>query len=138
MSTRRRREASRVFFPWERRGGVLGALGRARLKLALIALSFLLLAALLRSREERAASARATRAAITNAARKVSNYRADHGGKCPEALADLVKSGYARDVPMDAWGRPLRLSCPGRRDPLGFDISSDGPDGLPGGLDRVE
>ena len=117
---------------------MLGALGRARLKLGLGVGVLLVLALGLRSREEHAASVRATRASITNATRQVASYRADHGGKCPEPLAELVKQGYARDVPVDAWGRPLRLSCPGRRDTRGFDVSSDGPDGVPGGLDRVE
>lgn len=135
---RRQKQAPRVFFPWERRRGVLGALGRARLRLGVGLVVLLALALALRSREEHAASVRATRAQITNATRQVASYRADHGGKCPELLADLVKQGYARDVPIDAWGRPLRLTCPGRRDPAGFDVSSDGPDGVPGGLDRVE
>ena len=135
---RRRRQPPRVFFPWERRGGVLGALGTSRLRLAVGVVVFVALALGLRSREEHAASVRATRASITNATRQVSSYRADHGGKCPDLLADLVRQGYAREVPVDAWGRPLRLACPGRRDPRGFDVSSDGPDGVPGGLDRVE
>ena len=117
---------------------MLGALGRARLKLGLGVAAALVLALGLRSREEHAASVRATRASITNASRQIASYRADHAGKCPELLADLLKQGYARDVPLDAWGRPLRLACPGRRDPRGFDISSDGPDGVAGGLDRVE
>ncbi|HEX7603074.1 MAG TPA: type II secretion system protein GspG [Polyangiaceae bacterium] len=49
-----------------------------------------------------------------------------------------MADGILRDVPVDAWGHPLRITCPGRLDPKGFDVSSDGPDGLPGGLDRVE
>jgi general secretion pathway protein G len=89
-------------------------------------------------REERAAAARATRATLTVTARAVSSYRADHAGACPRALHELVGGGYVRDEPVDAWGRPVRLVCPGRRDPLGFDVSSDGPDGLAGGLDRLE
>lgn len=117
---------------------MLGALGRARLKLGVAMVLLLTLAFGLRVREEHAASVRATRASITNATRQIASYRADHGGKCPAELAELVAQGYARDVPLDAWGRPLRLTCPGRRDPRGFDLSSDGPDGVPGGLDRVE
>ena len=68
----------------------------------------------------------------------VSTYRADHGAACPKGLGDLVALGYLHADAVDAWGRPLRLECPGRRDALGFDLSSDGPDGLPGGLDRVQ
>ena len=70
--------------------------------------------------------------------RAVSAYRADHENACPKELTELVAQGYSHDIPLDAWGRPLRLTCPGRRDPRGFEIVSDGPDGIPGGLDRVE
>jgi general secretion pathway protein G len=53
-------------------------------------------------------------------------------------VRQLVSEGYLAEVPLDAWGRVLRLTCPGRKDPQAFDVSSDGPDGEPGGLDRVE
>jgi general secretion pathway protein G len=89
-------------------------------------------------REENAAAVRATRSTLTTVGWAISSYRADHGGGCPRAVTDLVLGGYVRDEPVDAWGRPLRLVCPGRRDPLGFDLSSDGPDGLADGLDRLE
>jgi general secretion pathway protein G len=102
-----------------------------------VALVLLLLVAIHR-REENAAAVRATRASLTTAWRGVLSYRADHGGACPKGAGELVAGGYVRDTPIDAWGRPLRLVCPGREDPLGFDLSSDGPDGVPGGLDRVE
>ncbi len=134
----KRRARTRVFFPWERRTGVFGVLGRARWGL-LTGVSLAVLIVLgLRSREERAAAIRATRAQITTLHRAVWGFRADHPGQCPKELAELVAGGYARAVPVDAWGRPLRLTCPGRRDPRGFDITSDGPDGIEGGLDRVQ
>jgi len=134
----KRRRASKVFFPWERRRGVFGVIGRARLRIVLgIGLAFAIIV-WVRGREERAAGIRATRASITTMFRAVASYRADHAGACPKELTELVTGGYSRDVPVDAWGRPLRLTCPGRRDALGFEISSDGPDGIPGGLDRVE
>jgi general secretion pathway protein G len=98
----------------------------------------LLLMMWIRSHEERAAGVRATRATITTAYDAVSAFRADHGGVCPKELGELLAGGYASEVPIDAWGRPLRLTCPGRRDPRGFDLASDGPDGVPFGLDRVE
>ena len=134
----KRQRASKVFFPWERRRGVFGVIGRARVRI--VAAIVVAIAAILwiRAREERAAGVRATRASIHTMYRAVSNYRADHAGQCPKELAELVAGGYSRDVPLDAWSRPLRLTCPGRRDALGFEISSDGPDGVPGGLDRVE
>jgi general secretion pathway protein G len=129
---------SRVFFPWERKRGPLGVLGRARSRLVLVAFVVLAVLTLLRRHEEARASDRATRASITTATLAVAAFRADHGGDCPKDLEELVRGGYARDLPIDAWGRPLRVTCPGRRDPRGFDVSSDGPDGIPGGLDRVE
>lgn len=134
----KRRRASKVFFPWERRRGVFGVLGRARGNIALGVVAAVAVIVAIRSREEHSASIRATRASITTMYKAVASYRADHSGACPKELGELVVGGYARDVPLDAWGRPLRLTCPGRRDPLGFEISSDGPDGIPGGLDRVE
>ena len=134
----KRQRASKVFFPWERRRGVFGIIGRARGNIALGVVALLIVIVWIRGREEKAAGVRATRASITTMYRAVASYRADHSGACPKELAELVAGGYSRDVPLDAWGRPLRLTCPGRRDPLGFEISSDGPDGLLGGLDRVE
>lgn len=128
----------KVFFPWERKRGLLGLLGRARLKLVLAVVGTLAFLWVIRSREEHAAAVRATRANITTATNAVSAYRADHSGACPRTLGELVGDGYAREVPADAWGRPLRLTCPGRMDPEGFDVWSDGPDGVFGGLDRVQ
>ncbi|MBX3193286.1 MAG: type II secretion system protein GspG [Labilithrix sp.] len=133
-----RRGESRVFFPWERRRGLFGVLGRARVRLVAAAIVGLVVIVWIRAREERAAGVRATRATITQAYFAVSAYRADHAGACPKELGELVTGGYAQEAPIDAWGRPLRLTCPGRRDPQGFDLVSDGPDGEPFGLDRVE
>jgi general secretion pathway protein G len=127
-----------VFFPWEKRVGVRGALQRTRTRAVLVAVCAVVAIALIRRHEERAASLRATRAAISTGFYAVQAFRADHKGACPRDLSELVAGGYARSVPADAWGRPLRLACPARHDPKGFDLSSDGPDGLPGGLDRVE
>jgi len=133
-----KRRDSKVFFPWERRRGLFGVIGRARVRIIGGALAVIVLLGWMHAREERSAGVRATRASITTMYRAVSAYRADHAGACPKELAELVVGGYSRDVPVDGWGQPLRLTCPGRRDPKGFEIASDGPDGLPGGLDRVE
>ena len=135
---KRSHRPSRVFFPWERRRGVFGILGRARVRLVVAGVVVLVLIVAIRAREEHAAGVRATRATITNAYESVAAYRADHGGACPREPSELTTGGYSAEVPIDAWGRPLRLTCPGRRDPRGFDLASDGPDGIPFGLDRVE
>jgi general secretion pathway protein G len=133
-----RERGGRVFFPWERRRGLFGVIGRARVRIVAAVLVTVALVLWIHGREEKSAGIRATRASITTMYRAVAAYRADHTGSCPKELGELVAGGYSRDVPLDAWGRPLRLTCPGRRDAHGFEISSDGPDGVAGGLDRVE
>jgi len=128
----------RVLFPWERRRGLRALFRRSRASQALEVLAGVTVVVLLCRRERSAADVRATRATITTAMNAVSAWRADHDRACPASLTDLVSGGYLRRVPRDAWGRPLRVVCPGRKDPRGFDVSSDGPDGDPGGADRVE
>ena len=132
-----RRQAT-VFFPWERRRGLRSVFrgGRAR-KVLFLALGVALLT-ILWHRENRASEIRATRATITGAYTAVANWRADHDRACPPSLAELVVGGYLAELPRDAWGKVLRVTCPGRKDTRGFDLSSDGPDGEPAGLDRVE
>ncbi len=133
-----RARTSNVFFPWERRRGLFGLASRARVKLVVLVTLVLAFVIWIRGREANAANVRSTRATITSASNAIASYRADHGGKCPPSFDDVVHGGYARDMPIDAWGHPLRLTCPGRRDPAGFDLESDGPDGVPGGLDRLD
>src|SRR4051812_19007210 len=133
-----RKSELKVFFPWERRKGVFGILGRARVRLIVGAVALVVLIVWIRAREEKAAAVRATRATMDGAYRSVTAYRADNAGQCPKDFGEVVTRGYAREVPVDAWGRALRLTCPGRRDVQSFEIASDGPDGIPGGLDRVE
>jgi general secretion pathway protein G len=128
----------RVFFPWEKRRGLRSLFGRARARQALLVVGAVAAFLVLRDRDHRARDVRATRAEITSAAHAVSAWRADHDRGCPASLADLVSGGYLHEVPRDAWGRVLRVTCPGRRDPRGFEVSSDGPDGEPMGPDRVE
>ena len=72
---RRRTESRRVFFPWERKTGALGVLGRARVGLVLAVVGALAFIALVRGREERLASIRATRASIGVASRAVSSWQ---------------------------------------------------------------
>ncbi len=132
------RLGQQVFFPWERRP--LWLLGRRGIHVRLVLLAVLVLATLvwLRGREAHKSAVRATRAAILSAYNATASFRADHAGQCPRSAVDLVAGGYVRDVPVDAWGQPLRIVCtPAPGDSMDVDISSDGPDGLPQGLDRV-
>jgi general secretion pathway protein G len=133
-----KRPEPRVFFPWERRQGFRSLLGRTRARQTLAAAVALVVVVVLGRREQFGSDVRSTRATITMAMKAVEEWRADHDRGCPSSLADLVSGGYLHQVPRDAWGRPLRVVCPGRKDAHGFDVSSDGPDGEPGGPDRVE
>ena len=128
----------RVFFPWEKRRGLRSLFGRTRARQLLLAAGVVAAFVLLHQRERHAADVRATRAEITTATGALMAWRADHDHACPASLAELVSGGYLHRLPRDAWGQPLRVTCPGRRDPAGFDVSSDGPDGEPGGRDRVQ
>jgi general secretion pathway protein G len=49
-----------------------------------------------------------------------------------------MEPGAFDSTPSDAWGRPLRLICPSGRPGYEYELMSDGPDGEPGGLDRIE
>jgi general secretion pathway protein G len=135
---RSRRNEPKVFFPWERRRGLRSLFVRARGAQALLVVCGVVGLWVVSHLEHRASEVRTTRAEITSAIRAISAWRADHDRTCPGSLADLVSGGYLSELPRDAWGRLLRVSCPGRKDPRGFDVSSDGADGEPRGLDRVE
>ncbi|MDW8250864.1 MAG: prepilin-type N-terminal cleavage/methylation domain-containing protein [Myxococcales bacterium] len=112
-------------------------MGRAR-PFVLLVLGGAALAALW-SRERYKAQVRSTRATLLATRRAVDAYRAEHPGECPRGGLDgLVVAGYLPRVPLDAWNQRLRLVCPSRRPSRPYDLSSDGPDGEPGGLDRVE
>jgi general secretion pathway protein G len=113
-------------------------LGLARIRPFFLALLVLVIVVMLGVRERQRTGERATRAALLVVRRAVDAYRADHEGKCPKQLEELETTRYLADLPDDAWGRPLRLVCPGRREGAAYELSSDGPDGEPGGLDRIE
>jgi general secretion pathway protein G len=137
MARRRPREQT-IFFPWERGGGLFRKSGLDRARPFAAGLLMVLLLLVLGARERRKTGIRATRATLGVVHVALSTYRADHERRCPPTLEQLKKEGYLAIDPVDAWGHPLRLTCPGRKDPGGYDLMSDGPDGEMGGLDRVE
>lgn len=113
-------------------------LGLARARPFVLAIFVLGLLVVIGARDRRRTGERATRASLLVVRQAIDAYRAENEGKCPKRLDDLRAGSYLAEVPQDAWGRPFRLTCPGRKDPYGYDLSSDGPDGEPGGLDRIE
>ncbi|HEX6276971.1 MAG TPA: type II secretion system protein GspG [Polyangiaceae bacterium] len=129
----------RIVFPWEGRGGGLRRFLRlGRLKPFLGVLGVLGILVAIGVHERRDAGVRQTRATLLGVRRAVDSYIADHDGGCPTTLAAVAETTRGDGVPRDAWGRPLRLVCPGRFEGAPFELMSDGPDGEPGGLDRIE
>ena len=121
---------NKVFFAWEKRTGVLGFFGRARIRQLLLGAAVLSITVGLFAREADARKVRSTRAGIGVMFRAVSAYRADHGGACPKDTVELKTGAYVAELPKDAWGHTIRVVCPGQRDKLGFDVMSDGPGDL--------
>ena len=135
---RRRTTERHIFFPWEKRGGFVRRLRFDQARPFLLVLSVAGLLVLVAVREREQSGVRRTRAVLLNARAVVDSYMADHDGGCPPGGLEAMKGtdGFD-DTPKDAWGKPLRLDCPGR-DHSRYDLTSDGPDGKRGGLDRIE
>ncbi len=114
---RRRRERA-ILFPWERRGGIW-ALPWARTRPLLAAAAAIAVVVALAAREREKTGVRATRATLMVVREALDAFRADHDGRCPDSFGKLAEGGYLRAEPIDAWGRPLTLICPGRGDPEG-------------------
>ena len=127
-----------ILLPWERRGGFLQRPGIARVRPILLIVGVITLFVVVAHRERQEAGVRATRASLIVLRQAIDTFRADNGWKCPPELLDLERRSYIKKVPVDAWGNPFDLTCPGRFDPQGYDLVSAGPDGISGGLDRVE
>jgi len=128
----------RIWFPWERRGGYRSLLLLGRLGPGLVVLGVLGFIGILGVREQRSAGVRQTRATLIGVRRAVDAYRADNDGGCPSGLEKVSGYSHFKETPTDAWGHALRFVCPARREGDAYQLSSDGPDGEPGGLDRVE
>ncbi len=135
---RRRGSEKRIFFPWERRGSLVRRLGLRRARPFAWAGAILGLLIMIGVREREAAGERRTRAVMQGVKSALDRYLAANQGRCPRKFEELASYGPTQGIPRDAWGNPLRLTCPAPRGDLPYLLSSDGPDGLWGGLDRVE
>ena len=111
------RSEKRSFFPWERRGGLIRRLGLYRLGPLLAACCLIGLLVMITLGERREAGIQ---------------------GRCPESFAALADYGPFKGTPRDAWGQPLTLICPGTEPGEAYRLLSAGPDGIAGGLDRIE
>lgn len=128
----------RIFFPWETQGGLrrFFVAGRVGPIAAVLAAGLFVVWTI--ERERQRAGERQTVLALAEVKPAVLRYVVEHDGRCPDNL-DVVLSLLKRDsLPRDGWGRKLRLVCaPGVSDE-DYILMSDGPDGYPGGLDRIE
>ena len=133
MATKRR-PTSNVALPWEPRSGLIrDVLSGRRIRLVPITLAVLLLGWFVVATALEREDVAATRRTIDHVHRALSRFRADMG-RCPSSMHELVhppRTGvhYLAEEPMDAWGRPLWVRCPGRYDPDGEDVVSAGPGG---------
>lgn len=128
----------RIFFPWEGRGTIRRFLALGRVGPVLLLGSALLLVFWIAQREREAAGRRVSMVALTALQQPVERYLLERDGKCPTKLLDVLPYASFPELPVDGWGRPLRLVCPSEREGVDYILMSDGPDGLPGGLDRIE
>jgi general secretion pathway protein G len=135
---RRRSAESRIFFPWEQRGSLVRRLGLRRVRPVVVGALLLAAIVVVGLRERRGAGVRKTRATIAAVSGALNEYLAENDQRCPQRFSDLRKHWSGPELPLDAWGRPLRLTCPSPRGDMPFLLSSDGPDRLAGGLDRIE
>lgn len=137
VSTRANKER-RIFFPWEGRGALRRFFARGRLftvfSIALLS-SFIVGMA---KHERQAAGVRRTLLALDTVRPMVERYLIEQEGRCPSDLAQVMSSLGKAEPPLDGWGHPLRLVCPTSRSSATYVLMSDGPDGLPGGTDRIE
>jgi general secretion pathway protein G len=133
--------AKSIFFPWESQGGWRRFLAIAHLGPAIILISIVLFVWTVAERERHALAERRTLVALSEVKRAVLRYVVDHNGQCPESLGLVVSQVGHREsgeVPRDGWGHPLRIVCSPSVSDQDYVIMSDGPDGEPGGLDRIE
>jgi hypothetical protein len=131
---RRRYKVSTIRLPWERESRWLGdfVTGRAWWAILASALVVAFCVVSYRAADNRART-RATRAAIAEARRAVAAFVAELG-RCPHSTVELVhppKAGahYLNELPVDGWGRPLYVRCPGSNSRDVAEVISAGPSG---------
>jgi general secretion pathway protein G len=135
----KRERDRRILFPWEGRGGLRRFIEMGRVRPIAFSLGFAGILVVIGVREHRQAGIRQTHATLLSVRSAIDAYMADHDGVCPPALTALSEQYVRfRGVPTDAWGHPLRLICPADELGKSYVLESGGPDGEPGGLDRIQ
>lgn len=135
---RRRQTQQRILFPWDVRVGALRWLLVGRFRSVLTVGGLVGFVTLVAARERSRSGERQTRSAIYDVKQAIDAYMAEHDGACPSSLDEVAAFAKRGAIRRDAWDRPLRITCPGRQPGSAYELTSDGPDGIPGGLDRIE
>src|SRR5262245_33208114 len=131
---RRRITASTLALPWERQGSRLRELiASGRWRWAIVIAAVRAIGASIYASAAEREKVRRTREVIAEVRRALSQFREDVG-RCPHTVRELVhppRAGtrYLADEPVDGWGNPLWIRCPGRESPDGVDVVSAGPSG---------
>ena len=131
---RTRERTSQVTLPWEPRAGLVrDLLSGRRIRLVPVALAVLAAIGFVASHALAERDLSRTRHVLDRTHRAIAHFRADMG-RCPSTIRELVhppRTGahYLESEPLDAWGHPLWVRCPGRYDPDGEDVVSAGPSG---------
>lgn len=128
----------RIFFPWEGRGGLRRFFEIGRFGTIFFVVLLALFASWIVGRERTSSGDRRTRVALHFVHPGVERYLLESDGKCPTSLDEVREHLPRKELPLDGWGRPLRLVCPTEREGVAYVLMSDGPDGIAGGLDRIE
>lgn len=131
---RRSRTTSSLALPWERQGSRLRELiAGGQWRRVLVALVVAVIGWGIWQSADARARVRRTHEVIAETRRALSQFREDMG-RCPHTMRELVhpaRAGthYLHEEPVDGWGHPLWVRCPGRYDPGGVDVVSAGPSG---------
>ncbi len=128
----------RIFFPWEGRGTIRQFLALGRVGPVLVLSAVLLFVYWVAERERHSAGVRITLVALSSLQAPVERYLLENEGRCPKQLDDVLEYATFEALPRDGWGGAVRLVCPSERSGVDYILMSDGPDGEPGGLDRIE
>ena len=126
------RKRNKISLPWERRTRFSGLRSVKWRWLLAAALGLFLMVAFIKDGTQRQAH-RQTTTTIDVTKRAVENFRKDIG-RCPNSLVELLHppilgARYLDKAPRDAWGRLIRVRCPGHFDKHTADVISAGPSG---------
>lgn len=128
----------RIFFPWEGRGGLRRFISVGRVGPFVFLSVLVAFVVWVGVRERHAAGERETWVGLESLRNAVARYIVEQEGSCPPSLEAVTDFLPRPELPRDGWGRPFRLVCPSDRPGYDYVVMSDGPDGEPGGLDRIE